>query len=141
MHTSAFWKPKSITLFYFLKYETKEYCNMIEEKLQATSKYWTVMFNNLLIFLPIYSPQDKNSLSILSCHFIPIQKIEKKLLNIFRNLFLQYISCTLIWICQFLILFWIWHRKCQLHSSSRNFHLKNWLQKLTCRNGVCLKFI
>ena len=69
---------------------------MIEEKLQATSKYWTVMFNNLLIFLPIFSPQDKNSLPILSCHFIPIKKIEKKLLNIFRNLFLQYISCTLI---------------------------------------------
>ena len=31
-------------MFYFLKYETKEYCNMIEEKLQATSKYWTVIF-------------------------------------------------------------------------------------------------
>ena len=57
--------------------------------------------DNLLIFLPIFSPQDKNSLSILSCHFLPIKKIGKKLLNIFRNLFLQYISCTVIWILNF----------------------------------------
>ena len=84
---------------------------MIEEKLQATSKYWTVivMFTHVSWqFIGIsttFSPQDKNFLSILPCHFLPIKKkkkkIGKKLLNIFRNLFLHYISCTVIWILNF----------------------------------------
>ena len=63
--------------------------------------YSLMCHDNLLIFLPIFSAQDKNSLSILSCHFLSIKKIRKKLLNIFRNLFLQYISCTVIWILNF----------------------------------------
>ena len=57
--------------------------------------------DNLLIFLPIFSSQDKTSLSILSCHFLSIKKIRKNSLNIFRNLFLQYILCTFIWVLNF----------------------------------------
>ena len=106
MHTSDFWKPKSITLFYFLKYDWKMNSAIWLRKnckqLQNIGQWYSLMcHDNLLIFLPIFSAQDKNSLSILSCHFLSIKKIRKKLLNIFRNLFLQYISCTVIWILNF----------------------------------------
>ena len=75
--------------------------------MQATSNYWRVVFTQVswqLIDISniFFSPrQTKNFLSVLSCHFFPKKKIGKKHLNIFRNLFLQYISCTVIWLLHF----------------------------------------
>ena len=52
-------------------------------------------------FYHFFTPRQKLSINIVLSLPYNQKKIGKKLLNIFRNLFLHYISCAAIWILNF----------------------------------------